>query len=421
MSPPQKRSFAAEQLKRQKKGMSTGLQVFLVIVVILVVAGGYALFSRLASREEYAPEIRQKMTIAVLPFVDMSPEKDQESLCDGLSDTIINGLEHVEGLQVIARTSSFAFKGTNTSIREIGKQLNADTILDGSVLKSGNRVAVTAQLVKADDATHIFSERYHREMNEIFTIIEDISFAVVNKMKVTILENERAAILKRYTKNSKAYELYVKGRTYWNERDPESFRTALSYYNQAIEIDPEYALAYAGIADVYNLMGLHGGMDTDEAFPLAIKHARIALEKDNNLAEAYTSLAYATLYHDWDWNEAERLFKRAFEINPSYSLAHWWYKDYLLIMQRFDEAYEDILQALKRDPLSMGLHWAKVVILFCTSRCDELLEEGQIFSKIFPQQTRRINRIYGRYYLCKESYKQAIEYIQKSIDQTGLG
>ena len=406
-----KKSFAAEQRKLRPK-KKTGLWIFLAVVGIVVVVGGYALYSRFAAVKNTAPEKEKIKSIAVLPFADLSPEKDQGHLGDGIADEIINDLSHVNGLRVIDRTSSFEFRGKEEAIDEIGRKLDVEWVLEGSIKKAGNKLRITAQLINVKDHSHIFSEEYDRELEDILTTQDEISLEVVRKLKVKLLEKEIDAIRKRYTKNPKAYDLYLKGRNYWRQRNPESFKTALSYYRQAIEIDPDYALAVAGIADVYNLMGLHGGMPTKDAFTEAKKWAQKALQIDDTLAEAYNSLAYATLYLDWNWNEAERLFKTALEINPYYALAHWWYKDYLLIMGRGNEARDDILQALERDPLNGGLYGGIIVILFSMGRCDDMLEEIQNYSKIYPENTFRINYHKGRYYICTGDYEKAIETLQ---------
>ena len=218
MPSPYKKSFAAEQLKQQQKKKKTGLWFFLAVVGIVVVIGGYALYLHFGVKEEPAPQEAEIKSIAVLAFDDMSPNKDQEWFCDGIAEAIINALTHVEGLHVCARNSAFSFKGQHPDVREVGKKLNVEAVLEGSVVKSDSKLRITTQLVNVADGFHIWSKTYDRDTEEVFDLLEEISLAVVEELKVKLLENEKEAIAKRPTENTEAWDLYVQGRYYWNKR-----------------------------------------------------------------------------------------------------------------------------------------------------------------------------------------------------------
>ena len=406
-----KKSFAAEQLQRQRqKKNPTTIAIIVLAVIIAVGAVGYALYVRFGEKKiqtEAVVPAEEIKSIAVLPFVNMSADPEQEYFCEGLTDALINALTKVNDLRVIPRTTTFVFKGKYEDIRVIGDSLDVDSVLEGSVVKSGDRIRVTTQLIKVADNSHLFSDSYDYVMTDLLKLQDDITFDVVNALRVTLVEKEIEAIRKRYTKNAKSYDLYLKGYFHWRNRSTEEFKIALRLYQQAIDIDPNFALAYSGIADVYNLIGLHGNIQSKDAFPQAKIWAQKALQIDENLAEAYNSLAYATFYLDWDWDEAERLFKKALELNPYYDLAHWWYKDYLLTMGRGIEAREDLQESIKLDPLNGQLYSGLFVTLFSMERCDELWEEIQRRSKVTPDNT--LNYQKGRYYICMNNYEKAIE------------
>jgi TolB-like protein/Tfp pilus assembly protein PilF len=294
-------------------------------------------------------------SIAVLPFINMSAEAENEYFCDGLSEELLNALSHIDGLKVAARTSSFSFKGKDTDISEIARKLGVRSVLEGSVRKSGNRIRISVQLANAEDGYHIWSERYDRELKDIFDIQDEITLAVVDALKLRLLGGGRAKVLKRYTDNTEAYSLYLAGRFFWNKRTTESTQKAIEYYEKAIEKDPNYALAYSGIADAYSTSGFAydlGSMAVSEVISKAKTAARRALEIDDSLAEAHTSLAYAKHLFDWDWEGAEADFKRALRLNPNYANARHWYAHLLMAIGRLDEALVESLRALELDPIS---------------------------------------------------------------------
>jgi serine/threonine protein kinase/Tfp pilus assembly protein PilF len=292
-------------------------------------------------------------SIAVLPFTNMSADKEQEYFCDGMAEEIINALTHVEGLRVAARTSAFSFRDKAIDIREIGKKLNVETLLEGSVKKAGNRIRITTQLVNVADGYHLWSEKYDREMQDVFAIQDEISLAIVDKLRIKLLGKEKAKIVKRYTEDLDAYSLYLKGRWFWNKRTEEGLKKGAEYFWQAIERDPLYALAYTGTADCYVLLGHYAWVHPKEAYPRARVAAEKALEIDHTLAEAHASLGWILTFYDWDWAGAENEFKQALDLNPNYATCHEWYAVHLGNISRFDEAIAELKRALELDPLSL--------------------------------------------------------------------
>ena len=346
-----KKSFAAEQLAlRQKNKKNPVVWVLVGVVVVALVIGGYVVYQRSVVQKHV--ETEKIKSIAVLPFVDMSPDKDQEWFCDGISETILNNLTQIDDLIVIARTSAFSFKGKDITVDEIAKKLNAETILEGSVIKSGNRLQITAQLIKADQGYHIWSNTYKREAEDVFPIIEEISLKIVEALKGEVLGVEKVAIEKRYTENKEANNFYFLGRYHLYNRSEEEINKALSYFRRAIEIDPQYALACAGIADSYHVSGISHYLSPQEAYAESKKWAQKALETDDTIAEPYISLASISLWYDWNWEAARNNYKRALELNPSNADAHHWYADYFKAMGNYEEALVSMKRSHEIDPLS---------------------------------------------------------------------
>jgi TolB-like protein len=333
---------------------------------------------------------KSQPSIAVLPFTNLSGDKEQEYFCDGMAEEIINALTHVEGLRVVARTSAFFFRDKEIDIREIGRKLNVGSVMEGSVRKAGNRIRITTQLINVADGYHLWSEKYDRNVGElccpedIFAIQDEISLAIVEKLKVKLLGEEKVALVKRYTDDLEAYNLYLKGRYFWYKRTREAILKGLEYFHQAIEKDPTYALAYAGIADCYNMLGFFDYLSPKEAFPKAKAAAAKALEIDGTLAEAHSSLAEVKTYYDHDWLGAEREFQRAIELNPSYSTAYQWYGEYLALMGRHDESIIMGKRALEVDPLSPIVSTNLAGFYWLARQYDEAIERYQKVLEMEP-------------------------------------
>ena len=304
------------------------------------------------SKAKKAVEKKWKNSIAVLPFADLSPQRDQEYFCDGLAEELINSLSHIHELKVAARTSAFAFKGKDLDIREIGERLNVQAILEGSVRKAGERLRITAQLVNVADGYHLCSEKYDRGMEDIFAVQDEISLEIVDKLKLKLVKGEKTKVLKRHTRDKDAYNLFLKGRYFWNRRNEGDLKKAIECYAEAIEIDPNYSLPYLGIADHFIMMGLWNYLPPETARLRAKEALDKALEIDDQLGEAYTSLGYYQCLFDWDWPSAEKNLKRGIALNPNNVYAHTWYGCYLFGMSRFVDSLAELKMALEIEPLS---------------------------------------------------------------------
>jgi serine/threonine-protein kinase len=293
----------------------------------------------------------QPASIAVLPFTDMSPEKDQEYFCDGMAEELINALTKVKELRVAARTSSFQFKGKSEDVCEIAKKLRVGTVLEGSVRRAGDRLRVTAQLVSAEDGYHLWSETYERQLEDVFAIQDEISRSIVDTLRLTLLGEEEPRLVRASTRSPEAYDWYLRGRYYWDQRYEVGLETALKYFQQAVEIDPEYALAYRGIADCYTILGIFGYLPPNEAMPKAMGAALRALELDDGLSEAHASLGFVHFWNGWDWEIAEKEYARAIELNPNNAEVRAWYAVLCDAQGRFEEALEHAVTARRLDPL----------------------------------------------------------------------
>ncbi len=363
------------------------------------------------------PEAEWKKSIAVLPFSNLSPDKEQEYFCDGLSEEIINALSHIRELRVVARTSAFAFKGKEIDIREVGKKLNVGTVLEGSVRKSGERLRITAQLVNIEDGYHIWSGQFDREMKDIFDIQEEISLTIVDHLKLKLLKDEKEKILKRATKDHEAYDAYLKGRYFWYRRYEKGLQRALQYFEQAIETDPGYALAYVGIADTFNFLGTFSFMPPHPAFSRSKAAAKKALEIDPELGEAYASLSWIGLWHDWDWPAAEKHSLKAIQLKPDYAPAHMWYGNILWCTGRFDESIREMQKACELEPLEPVDPTHLGLVLCMARRFDESIEElGKViasdpeFSLAYWYQSFNL--------LAKKMWSEAIATLQKLVELT---
>jgi serine/threonine-protein kinase len=357
-------------------------------------------------------------SIAVLPFTDMSPERDQEFFCDGIAEEIINALTKIDDLRVVARTSAFAFKARRQDIRDIGRSLNVTTVLEGSVRKSGQMLRITAQLIDVFDGFHLWSERFDRQMEDVFAIQDEIAQAIVAMLRVKLAGGPTMELVHRYTENLDAYTLYLKGRYYWNKRSEEGLKKGLDCFEQAIGEDSNYALAYAGLADSFNLLGFYGILPPREAFPKAQAAAQKALEMDATIAEAETSLAFSCMFYDWDWARAERAFKHAIELNPNYPTALHWYAEYLVLMGRGDETVAQSRKALESDPLSLIINTLLGWAPHYERKYDEAVEQYHRTLEMDPNFVPA-HFFLGLTYVQKSMFEEAIAEFQQATSLFG--
>ena len=351
-------------------------------------------------------------SIAVLPFVDLSPQKDQEYFCDGVAEELINALAHITGLRVVARTSAFAFKGRNLDVRDVGRVLNVKTVLEGSIRKAGQKLRITAQLINVEDGYHVWSERFDREMDDVFAIQDEISMAIVDNLKIKLLAKERAAIEKRYGDNPEAYNLYLKGLYFASKPSPDAFQKALVYFREALDKDPALSLAHAGMARVYATMGILSLAPPLEMLAQAKLALQKALELDDNLAEAHAQTALIAYWYEWDWDIAERSYKKTFALNPGNAFAHAWYAWYCIARRRFDEAIKEIKQALSLDPLMPLFYTFSVGIHGASGKPDEAIKEFQKVMELDPNFGLAYFHL-GVAYVRKGLLDEAIQTFQK--------
>ncbi|MGB2990230.1 MAG: protein kinase, partial [Candidatus Zixiibacteriota bacterium] len=301
---------------------------------------------------EMAARTGWKNSIAVLPFRDFSPSKDQESFCDGMTDAIIGKLTGLQDLKTISMSSVMRYRAPDQDIREIGRELGVATALEGSIQKEGNRIRLSAQLINVADGSHLWSQTFDRELESIFAIQDEISKAIVDVLKIRLLGEDRAAFAKRHTENLDAYNAYTQGRFLWNRRTEEHLMRAIEYFERAVELDPNYALAYAGLADAYNVLPSNVGTPIEEVLPKAKEAARRALELDDKLGEAHASMGLA-LKLEKDLDGAEKEYLQAIQLNPAYAYAHYWYAMLLGEMGKDEEGMRELETAFELDPLSV--------------------------------------------------------------------
>jgi serine/threonine protein kinase/Tfp pilus assembly protein PilF len=334
---------------------------------------------------ESAPAQSGPPSVAVLPFVDMSPAKDQEYLGDGIAEELINALVRVRDLRVVARTSAFAFKGAKVDVREIGYKLNVDTVLEGSVRTFGNHLRVTAQLISVADGFHLWSERFDRELVDVFAIQDEISLALVAKLKGELLAGEETALRRRSTADHEAYNLYLKGLHFLYRPDPDSFARALRFFQEAIAKDPGFALAHTGIATVHASQGIMNLAPPAQMLPRAKASLKRALELDPDLAEAHLGSAVLAFWFEWDWDEAARSMERALALNPGNATAYGTRAWLRVTQRRFDDALRDVDKALSLDPLRPVFYAWSIGLRTAAGRPDDALAEFAKAMEIDPR------------------------------------
>jgi serine/threonine protein kinase/Tfp pilus assembly protein PilF len=352
---------------------------------------------------------------AVLPFVDLSPQKDQEYFSDGLTEELITALSQVPGLKVAARTSSFQFKGQSRDVREVGRQLGVGAVLEGSVRKSGNRFRVSAQLISVKDGYQLWSESYDRDLADIFAVQEDVARSIVAALRVRLAPAGAAALTVRPTADLLAYDLYLKGLFAWNQRTKASLPEAVRYLEQAVARDSTFARAWAALADAYILVVPFSGGSPADAWRKAQLAARKALALDSTSAEAYTALGYGNMIYEWNWTVAEQSFQRAIAADPNYATAHHWYGDFLAGRGRLKESLAEMSRAHELDPLSrqIGSEWGWVSYLMHQN--DEAAAHIRQTLELDPNYAGAHLRL-GLVQIQQHRYPEAIASLKRAID-----
>lgn len=359
----------------------------------------------------------ERPSIAVLPFTDMSPQKDLDYFCEGMAEEVIGALTKLEGLRVAARTSAFQFKGQAQDVRRIGEQLNVKTVLEGSVRTSGNRLRVTAQLVDVTDGYHLWAERYDRTMEDVFDIQDEIARAIVETLKVKLIGGESPARPERYTENLEAYHLYLQGRYYWFGRYKGGLQKAIQFFDGALKKDPAYAPAYAGLARSYGVVAFYGLLPPDVGLARARAAADQALTLAPDLAEAHAGLGMAHLV-GWDWVASEEAFRRALRLDPGDVVAHVWFALLLSFMGRAREAIEQIGLAEQLDPLSAYVYGIKAHVLHEARRFEQGIEAAELALALDPNSSLALWAL-GLSASAVERHEQAVTALERAVETSG--
>jgi serine/threonine protein kinase/tetratricopeptide (TPR) repeat protein len=357
-----------------------------------------------------------KASVAVLPFSNLTADPDQEYFCDGISEDIITGLTKVPGLHVASRVSAFQLKGRGSDLREIRKRLKVSAVLEGSIRRAGDRLRVTATLVSTSDGFQMWSDQFDRDLHDVFAIQDEISRAIVDNLKGKLVRHIDKRLIESHTQSATAYRLYLRGRFQFNTRRPELIKSALENFEQAIVADPTYALAYAGLADTYTILAIHGPYAPTAVFPKAIKAAARALELDDELGAAHASMAFAKAAYEWDWTGAEEHFRRAIDLSPGDSNArHWYGVDCLSPRGRLDEALVELEQAVDLDPLSVSINTSLGGLYHDRREYDRAIE--QYLSTIELEPTFYFSHWnLGRTYEQVREYGKAMESFQRALE-----
>jgi len=367
-------------------------------------------------------------SVAVLPFVNVSADPQTEYLSDGITESVINNLSQLRSLRVMARSTVFRYKGKEADPQKVGQDLHVGAVLTGRLQERGDTLVIQAELVDVSKGTQLWGAQYNRKLADILAVQEEISREISEKLRLRLTGEEKTRMAKRPTENIEAYQLYLKGRYYWNKRTEEGLRRSIEYFSEATEKDPNYALAHAGLADCYIILGYFSLLPAREAYAKAREAATRALALDDTLAEAHNALATAKADYDWDWPGAEREFRRAIELNPGYATAHQWYGRLLSELGRHEEALAEIKRAQELDPLSLIINAVGGRILLYAGRDDLAIEQLRKTLEMDPSFAHA-HWFLGMAYVRKGALAEAIAEFQRAITlspnftqyQAGLG
>ena len=359
-------------------------------------------------------------SLAVLPLENLSGDASQGYFADGMTDELITDLSQISALRVISRTSVMVYKGARKPLPQIGRELNVDAVVEGTVLRSGDKVRITAQLIDASTDKHLWSQSYEGELRDTLALQNRVAGAIADQIRINLTPQEQAALKNVKVVNPEAYESYLKGRYFWNKRTAEGLKVALAYFNQAIDEDPNYAQAYSGLADTYALLGdwQYAVMTPKEAFPKAKAAAIKALALDSTLGEAHNSLAFILDGFDWDLDSGGKEFQRAIELNPGYATAHHWYAWHLSLLGRYDEAIAEMRKAENLDPLSLIINADLAELLVLAHLYDESIRQSRKTIEMDPNFALAHNQL-AQAYLQIHMYDEAVAELQKAVQLSG--
>ena len=384
--------------------------------------GSLAIAGALASIIYFSSFDREKAidSVAILPFTSAGTDTDVAYLADGIADDLTNNLSRVAGLTVISNRAASRHREATPQtaepdIREIARELNVQVVVAGSVVQRGDRLYVDAELIDARNSRHLWGQHYDRKPSDILGLQEEIARGISETLRVSSTGQKPDLTAKRHTQSTEAYEACLKGRYYWNQRTEESLYKAISFFEQARGIDPNYAPAYAGLADSYQVLVFHGGLSPNDYCPKSRAAAEAAIAIDDDLAEAHTALAYVKFFYDWDWAGADREFKRAIELNPNYATAHQWYGEFLGVLGRIDESLVERKRALTLNPLSPIITSELGFSYFEARQYQQAVEEFRKAAELYPDFSPA-HSFLGMAYEYNGLYDQALAEIHKAID-----
>jgi TolB-like protein/Flp pilus assembly protein TadD len=357
-------------------------------------------------------------SLAVLPLKNLSADPEQEYFVDGMTEALITNLAKIGALRVISSTSVMQYKGVKKPLPQIARELKVDAVVEGSVQRSGNRARISAQLIEATTDRNLWAESYERELRDVLTLQSDLARAIASEIRIKLTPQEQKLLTRTGAVNPEAHEAYLKGRYHLNRRTEKELKKSTEYFQQAIDRDPNYASGYSGLADAWTLLGLRGSLPLKPTLSRAKAAALKAVELDETLAEAHASVAFIAETYEWDWITAEREFKRALELNPSYAPAHSWYAGYLTYLGRFDEGIAEAKRARDLDPLSLAIINALGGRLLAAHRFDEASEQIRNALELDPNFAQAHNLL-AWFYLLKGKHQEALAEFHKELTASG--
>jgi TolB-like protein/DNA-binding winged helix-turn-helix (wHTH) protein/Flp pilus assembly protein TadD len=407
-------ALSPSSIQQGVKRRRTLIIVGVVAIVLFVLAGAWRYRATLTGG---TGDVRQSTSVVVLPLENLSGDQEQDYFADGMTDDLIANLAKIRSLRVISRSTAMAYKHTHKPLSEIARELHVDAVVEGTVLRAGDRVRITAELVQVSTDRHLWAETYESQMGDVLALQNRVSSAIVNEIRANLSPQDRARLARNPAVAPEAYENYLKGRFYWNRRTDENLHRAIGYFESATKQDTQYALAYAGLSDCYAVIGaaIFGTMPTGEAAPKARQAAQRALEIDPTLAEAETSLATVKFNYDWDWAGAEEGYQHAIQLNPNYATAYQRYSLLLTAMGRFPESFGQINKARELDPLSFSINFSLGWRLYLARQYDRAIV--QLRNTLEMDQSYELpHLILGQAYEEKGAFDLAIPELRKAVD-----
>lgn len=382
------------------------LYIAIALIAIGLIAGGIYYFQSQNKSSIHS--------LAVLPFANLRSDPESEYLSEGITESVTNSMSPIPNLRVLSRGMVTRFKGKEIDPQKVGRDLNVDALVQGSLTQQGDTLVVNAELVRVADGSQLWGQQYNSKLSDILQVQQDISRQVSEQLRQKLSGEEKKKIQNTYTQNNDAYQLYLKGRYYWNRRTNSALKKAVEYFQNAVQLDPNYALAYAGLADCYSLFSRYDVDSPKKSFPLAKKAALDALNIDQNLAEAHISLAYEMQLFEWDWAGAEKEFKKGLEIDPKYASGHQWYSEFLVAMNRRDEGLQEAKKAVELDPLSLQINSNLSLVYYMSRQYDLSMDQARRTLELDPNYARGNYRL-GKSLIQKGRFEEAISSFQKAL------